>query len=399
MLSPSPPGAAADAAAAAAAIAESVDRPTKLADVPDAFFARNEAPFRGMIHPERAAAEYADVDAAAEALAAAARDGAAGEYELVHDLINNALYFKDAKKKATGKKKTEAAAEATEAAKVEAAASEAVAMAAFEAAVDRNRKSLPNRFITARVRDATARYLEACADATAAVRRELQGLCEEVEAELPALTTAAHWSLVSSALAAHVECGVGKGWALPTLLPSDADARALRLDGAWPYWLSRDAAVANDVDWEGLWLLTAPNMAGKSSLMRTMAVSALLANAGLMAPVKSAAVPRYDKYFVRVAAFDAPAEEVVVRAGGRRPPRDDHRVHAALAGDAGRNWTRHVDRRGRRAVGGAARVARHAEDRLPLRDAPPRDLPAPRPPRRRPARLAPPRLPRRRAAR
>ena len=310
MLSPSPPGAAADAAAAAA-IAETVDRPTKLADVPDAFFARNEAPFRGMIHPERAAAEYADVDAAAEALAAAARDGAAGEYELVHDLINNALYFKDAKKKVVtprGKKKTEAAAEATEATKVEAAASEAVAMAAFEAAVDRNRKSLPNRFITARVRDATARYLEACADATAAGRRELQGLCEEVEAELPALTTAAHWSLVSSALAAHVECGVGKGWALPTLLPSDADARALRLDGAWPYWLSRDAAVANDVDWEGLWLLTAPNMAGKSSLMRTMAVSALLANAGLMAPVESAAVPRYDKYFVRVAAFDAPAE-------------------------------------------------------------------------------------------
>ena len=308
MLSPSPPGAAADAAAAAAAIAESVDRPTKLAGVPDAFFARNEAPFRGMIHPERAAAEYAHVDAAAEALATAARDGAAGEYELVHDRINNALYFKDAKKKAAGKMATEAAAEASAAAEAEAAASEAVAMAAFEAAVDRNRKSLPNRFITARVRDATARYLEACADATGAVRRGLQGLSEEVEAELPALTTAAHWSLVSSALAAHVECGVGKGWALPTLLPSDADARALRLDGAWPYWLSRDAAVANDVDWEGLWLLTAPNMAGKSSLMRTMAVSALLANAGLMAPVKSAAVPRYDKYFVRVAAFDAPAE-------------------------------------------------------------------------------------------
>ena len=73
-----------------------------------------------------------------------------------------------------------------------------------------------------------------------------------MEAELPALTTAAHWSLVS-ALWPHVECGVGKEWALPTLLPSDADARALRLDGAWPYF-SRDAAVANDVDWEGLWL-------------------------------------------------------------------------------------------------------------------------------------------------
>ena len=39
--------------------------------------------------------------------------------------------------------------------------------------------------------------------------------------------------------------------------PSDADARALRLDGAWPYWLRATRAVANDVDWEGLWLLTA----------------------------------------------------------------------------------------------------------------------------------------------
>ena len=56
-------------------------------------------------------------------------------------------------------------------------------------------------------------------------------------------------------------------------------------------------------------MLTAPNMAGKSSLMRATTVATLLGNAGLFAPVASGSVvPRYDSYFVRTAAFDVPAE-------------------------------------------------------------------------------------------
>ena len=57
-----------------------------------------------------------------------------------------------------------------------------------------------------------------------------------------------------------------------------------------------------------MWLLTAPNMAGKSSLMRATLTSALLANCGLLAPVRSARVPRYDAYFLRTSSYDAPAE-------------------------------------------------------------------------------------------
>ena len=263
--------------------------------MPDAFFARNEAPFRGMIHPERAAAEYADVDAAAEALRRR-RDGAAGEYELVHDLINNALYFKDAKKKATGKKKTEAAAEATEAAKVEAAASETVAMAAFEAAVDRNRKSSPTASC-ARARDGAVPRSVRRRDGGGAE----PGTCEEVEAESRlrrgALSSSrALWPRTSNAASA------GGGAA-------DAAAERRRRARAPPrrrvaVLALPDAAVANDVDWEAV---AADGAEHGGVADADDGRSALLANAGLMAPVKSAAVPRYD-VFVRVAAFDAPAE-------------------------------------------------------------------------------------------
>jgi len=72
--------------------------------------------------------------------------------------------------------------------------------------------------------------------------------------------------------------------------------------------MARSDAAANGFDLDGIWLLTAPNMAGKSSLMRATLVAALLANCGLLAPVASATVPRYDAFFLRTGAFDVPAE-------------------------------------------------------------------------------------------
>ena len=77
----------------------------------------------------------------------------------------------------------------------------------------------------------------------------------------------------------------------------------------WPYWLPRATAGRNSFEWDAIWLLTAPNMAGKSSLMRSMTVAALLGNAGLMAPVEAGTVvPRYDCFFLRTASFDVPSE-------------------------------------------------------------------------------------------
>lgn len=72
----------------------------------------------------------------------------------------------------------------------------------------------------------------------------------------------------------------------PTVLP-------LQVENLVPYWLSRGEAVPNSFDFRGLFLLTAPNMSGKSTLMRSVLACSLLANAGLFVPCTSAAVPRY----------------------------------------------------------------------------------------------------------
>ena len=52
-------------------------------------------------------------------------------------------------------------------------------------------------------------------------------------------------------------------------------------------------------------LLTGPNMAGKSTLMRQIALSAILAQAGSFVPAKKALLPIFTKLFTRVGASDS----------------------------------------------------------------------------------------------
>ena len=67
-------------------------------------------------------------------------------------------------------------------------------------------------------------------------------------------------------------------------------------------------AVSNDFATDGMALLTAANMAGKSTLLRTVTAAALLANCGLCVPASSAVVPAFDVIFLRNTAYDAPKE-------------------------------------------------------------------------------------------
>jgi DNA mismatch repair protein MutS len=64
--------------------------------------------------------------------------------------------------------------------------------------------------------------------------------------------------------------------------------------------------IANDIEIGkgGCLLLTGPNMAGKSTLMRQVAVSALLAQAGSFVPAKEAELPIFDRLFTRIGATD-----------------------------------------------------------------------------------------------
>ncbi|KAL7565938.1 hypothetical protein ACA910_008398 [Epithemia clementina (nom. ined.)] len=81
----------------------------------------------------------------------------------------------------------------------------------------------------------------------------------------------------------------------------------------WPYWKKKGShehpAVTNTVDLTGMWLLTAPNMSGKSTLMRSAAASALLSVCGFCAPVGAGShLHRFGSLFVRGASEDVPSE-------------------------------------------------------------------------------------------
>ena len=49
-------------------------------------------------------------------------------------------------------------------------------------------------------------------------------------------------------------------------------------------------------------------MAGKSTLMRSVLVAAVLGNCGLFVPCIRAIIPRYQSFFLRTASYDVPKE-------------------------------------------------------------------------------------------
>lgn len=57
--------------------------------------------------------------------------------------------------------------------------------------------------------------------------------------------------------------------------------------------LSSTTSVVTDLTIDGMILLTAPNMAGKSTLIRSVLAVTLLANCGLLVPCSYALVPRW----------------------------------------------------------------------------------------------------------
>ncbi len=70
---------------------------------------------------------------------------------------------------------------------------------------------------------------------------------------------------------------------------------------------SEEVFITNDIhlDFGSCMLLTGPNMAGKSTLMRQVAVAVLLAQVGSFVPAKKAALPLFNKMFTRIGASDS----------------------------------------------------------------------------------------------
>ncbi len=114
------------------------------------------------------------------------------------------------------------------------------------------------------------------------------------------------------ALAALAEAAQRNGYARPRLLPPEAPRRLAIQEGRHPVIERIDLGerfIPNDLEMsaEGtqIVLITGPNMAGKSTLMRQVALIQLMAQAGSFVPAAAATLPLVDRIFTRVGASDS----------------------------------------------------------------------------------------------
>ena len=279
-------------------VMDGLDQPLKLLNIPNRFTFENER-WRGRVRREHIPEALDRVESAARALETAVKEDfmpiiekaavekktKARKCELEHDMRNNALWLRHAPK-------------------------DAVKADDFIHPRDRFGKEVADRWTTARVELALDDYRVATQKAAVAVSDTLINLADDLQEHISSLVGAATLSTVTIAILAHASNAINKRWTPPTLLPEGDTTSPLAVEGLVPFWMRLDGAetVPNSFDIDGLVLLTGPNMAGKSTVLRSVAALALLAQCGLHAPAISAQVPRLDSLIVRMASTDSPVE-------------------------------------------------------------------------------------------
>ena len=135
--------------------------------------------------------------------------------------------------------------------------------------------------------------------------------------ELTALAVAAASRISSTAdavaridvAASHAQRAAEGGWCLPHLKDEPCLELLAARHPVVEEALARDGErfVANDCELgpdDRLWLITGPNMGGKSTFLRQVAIAALLAQVGSFVPAASATIGIVDRLFSRVGAAD-----------------------------------------------------------------------------------------------
>lgn len=169
------------------------------------------------------------------------------------------------------------------------------------------------RFDTAELNDLAGRIAAAQGQALAREAAHLAELKDAVVREAPAIGRVADSLAAIDRSAALAELAVRHGWVRPKLTDG-ADFRIVA--GRHPVVEAALAAsgqpfVPNDCRLEGdarVWLVTGPNMGGKSTFLRQNALIAVLAQAGSFVPAMEAVIGLVDRLYSRVGASDSLAE-------------------------------------------------------------------------------------------
>ncbi|HXD88268.1 MAG TPA: DNA mismatch repair protein MutS [Urbifossiella sp.] len=175
----------------------------------------------------------------------------------------------------------------------------------------KHRKTLRNaiRYFTVELREYEERVLSATEKGQALELQLFQTLRDQVAAQTPRLLNAADVLAMVDFLSSLAELAATRNYVRPTLVDEPIldirDGRHPVLEQVLPpgTFVPNDAGM--DAEQGGLfWLVTGPNMAGKSTFLRQVALLTLMAQMGSFVPAKAARIGVADRIFTRVGAAD-----------------------------------------------------------------------------------------------
>ncbi len=164
------------------------------------------------------------------------------------------------------------------------------------------------RFITPALKDREVHMLRAAEEALSLERRLYEALQCQLAQHLHRIQQMAQILSQLDGLAALAEVAVARQYCRPTLDDSDILAITDGRHAVLETMCQEERFVPNDtfLDCERrqILLLTGPNMAGKSTYMRQVALIVILAQIGSFVPARSAHIGLVDRVFTRVGAQD-----------------------------------------------------------------------------------------------
>jgi DNA mismatch repair protein MutS len=166
------------------------------------------------------------------------------------------------------------------------------------------------RHTTTELADLATRIASAADRALALELRLYDDLVAEIMARRAEIAAAAAALAVLDVAAALAELATEGSWVRPVIEESTAFEicggrhptveAALAISGNGGGFVANDCVLAED----RVWLVTGPNMAGKSTFLRQNALIAILAQIGSWVPARSARIGIVDRLFSRVGAAD-----------------------------------------------------------------------------------------------
>ncbi len=170
--------------------------------------------------------------------------------------------------------------------------------------LDRYGKEVKDRWSTKEVEEALSEYKADVLKIFEAIKKVLKQASKDLAPYCMPIIHLATFSNLTKTLYLHIkECQV-KNWTANFISEGE---NKIALTDFFPYWIKAGEAVANSFAFDGTCLLTGHNMAGKSTLIRSLAAATLLGSCGFMFPAKKIVVGQeIDGWYVRTGAGDDP---------------------------------------------------------------------------------------------